>query len=252
MPLTPKRVLRQFRYAMYFDGLKSYVDLGVRDSLRLITGAVTVMAWAMPTKLNVDQKIFGVQDNVAGGYKLGVYTNNKVEFEIRDSSNRIYLNREVTGGTVLTTNVWYHFTGLYNDSADYLATYVNASLDRPMTTTGVLAPTNGRAIVGRDPYSNYGYWNGYIAQVLVYSRDLSDSERRRNYQNPDNPVRNGLVLWLQADPAYVKDIDGDGVLEWIDLSGFNNHGKIYGAQLVQLIKTHSRVLKPVRILKPLR
>jgi len=59
-------------------------------------------------------------------------------------------------------------------------------------------------------------------------------------------------LWLKADPQYVKDIDGDGILEWIDLSGYGNHGKIYGAQLVQLIKTPVRALKPVRVLKPAR
>jgi hypothetical protein len=60
------------------------------------------------------------------------------------------------------------------------------------------------------------------------------------------------VLWLKADPSYVKDIDGDGVLEWIDLSGFGNHGKIYGAQLVELVKTAKRVLTPVRIPVPAR
>jgi hypothetical protein len=100
------------------------------------------------------------------------------------------------------------------------------------------------------------YWEhctkGYIAQVLIYSRALSDSEIQWNYQNPDKPIRNGLVLWLQADPAYVKDIDGDGIPEWIDLSGYNNHGKIYGAQLVQLIKTPARMLTPARVLKPAR
>jgi hypothetical protein len=96
------------------------------------------------------------------------------------------------------------------------------------------------------------YFNGYIAHVLLYSRDLSDSEVQWNYQYPDNPVRNGLVLWLQADPQYVKDVDGDGVLEWVDLSGFNNHGKIYGAQLVQLIKAPARVLTSARVLSPAR
>jgi hypothetical protein len=71
---------------------------------------------------------------------------------------------------------------------------------------------------------------------MIYSRILSETEISWNYVNPDNPIRNGLVLWLRAHPDYIKDIDGDGVLEWIDLSGFNNHGKIYGATLVKLIR----------------
>ena len=77
-------------------------------------------------------------------------------------------------------------------------------------------------------------------QLLIYSRVLSDSEIAWNYWNPDNPVRNGLVIWLQADPQYIMDIDGDGVLEWVDLSGSGNHGKIYGARLVELIRTPAR------------
>jgi len=86
----------------------------------------------------------------------------------------------------------------------------------------------------------------------AYSRALSDSEIRQNYSCPENPVRDGLVLWLHAGPAYVKDIDNDGVLEWIDLSGYNNHGKIYGATLVQLIKSASRVVQAQRVLPVVR
>jgi hypothetical protein len=85
-------------------------------------------------------------------------------------------------------------------------------------------------------------------QLLIYSRALSDSEILWNYQHPDSPVRDGLVLWLQADPAYIRDIDGDGVPEWVDLSGNNNNGKIYGARLVQLIKPPARTLSPARAL----
>jgi hypothetical protein len=90
------------------------------------------------------------------------------------------------------------------------------------------------------------------SQLLIYTRDLSDSDIAWNTKYPDNPVRNGLFVWLKADPQYVKDIDGDGVLEWVDLSGYGNHGKIYGAQLVELVKTHKRLLAPVRILTPVR
>jgi hypothetical protein len=85
-------------------------------------------------------------------------------------------------------------------------------------------------------------------QLLIYTRDLSDSDIAWNFKYPENPVRNGLYVWLQAGPQYIKDIDGDGVLEWLDLSGFGNHGKIYGAQLVQLVKTPARVLTPSRVL----
>jgi hypothetical protein len=102
--------------------------------------------------------------------------------------------------------------------------------------------------IGARNGGGYAPSNVMVSQFQFYSRPLSDQEIQWNYINPDNPVRNGLVLWLKADPAYVKDIDGDGLLEWLDLSGFNNHGKIYGARLVELIRTPARTLPVARAL----
>jgi hypothetical protein len=60
------------------------------------------------------------------------------------------------------------------------------------------------------------------------------------------------MLWLQADPAHIRDIDGDGVPEWLDLSGFGNHGKVYGARLVELVRAPRRALAPARALPTAR
>jgi hypothetical protein len=82
--------------------------------------------------------------------------------------------------------------------------------------------------------SNPAPFKGYIYGIYIYNRVLSYDEVVALYRFPDNPPRQGLVLWYKADPQFVKDIDGDGVLEWVDRSGKGHHGKIYGAQLVQV------------------
>jgi hypothetical protein len=96
------------------------------------------------------------------------------------------------------------------------------------------------------------YYKGYIHTIRYYNRVLSNIEIRYNLDNPDNPIRDGLVLWLKSDPNYVKDIDNDGILEWIDLSGYNNHGKVYGAALTKVIKDPISVSQPRRILSVVR
>jgi hypothetical protein len=90
--------------------------------------------------------------------------------------------------------------------------------------------------------------NEVVGEVRIYNRTLSDAEIKTLYNYPDASITQGLVLWFKADPNYVKDIDNDGIPEWIDLSGYNNHGKIYGAMLVQIIKNPNRVSKPARVL----
>jgi len=66
----------------------------------------------------------------------------------------------------------------------------------------------------------------YIAFIRIYSRALSRSEILHNYRNPNNPIRDGLVLWLDA-----RNVIGN---TWYDLSGYGNNGTIYGATQVSL------------------
>jgi hypothetical protein len=143
-------------------------------------------------------------------------------------------------------------TGIIFIPQGFVSLYWNAVPQGKTTFTPASTSLTTPSSVQVGRHTTYYYFNGYIAQVLLYSRPFSYSEILWNYQYPDNPVRNGLVLWLQADPNNIKDIDGDGILEWIDLSGFGNHGKIYGAQLVQLIKTPSRLLSSQRVLSVVR
>jgi hypothetical protein len=176
--------------------------------------------------------------NVQDGWLIRVQSNGKVIFNMGDGSTNL-------GGMTIINNIPtqnFLFLGVVAKRDTGYYAYVNGS------QTGFVAKdTTGYTVrgtnlqVGKDWASGKYFSNMMASQVLLYMRALSSSEVQWNYQNPDYPVRNGLVLWLKADPAYVKDIDGDGRLEWVDLSGFGNHGKIYGAQLVQLIKTPARV-----------
>ena len=84
----------QLAGALSFDGIDDYVDAGSDPSLN-ITGEVTIAGWVNLAQTGIDQKIAGNQDGTAGGYKLGVFTNNKVEFEVRSAANAAYLNRGV-------------------------------------------------------------------------------------------------------------------------------------------------------------
>jgi len=79
----------------------------------------------------------------------------------------------------------------------------------------------------------------------VYNRALSDAEIAQLYSNPTSPITSGLVLWLQADPAYITGST------WIDLSGNNNNATLYNTQLVQLINPPIQILPPIAILSPI-
>jgi hypothetical protein len=246
MPLSAKRVLRTFRYAMYFDGIDDYV-LNAGFNWSVLQGGYTIVLW-----LNaVDRDGHIVRHYITPqGYYYIAYSSAYKRLSVLSRStdtNELYIADQSTYKN--QPNV-FNYAVLTWDTA-LGCWYANGVPDRCVSD---LRTGKGIAYTGFYIGRPYGapWYCGYIFQLLIYSRVLSGSEIAWNYNNPDNPVRNGLVLWLQAHPAYIKDIDGDGVLEWIDLSGFNNHGKIYGAQLVELVKTAKRVLTPARVLRATR
>ena len=213
------------KYAMYFDG-NSYVQItsAMMDFSKY--DAYTVMVWVMRTATGPGG-FAGYQPGGAESRSPSMYFYpTEKDFHFGHGDGNTWYNTVVYG--VLTNYKWFHLAIRWSLANGIIEGFVNGS-------------NVGNATAPNRPYSNPAYWIGhidsyhigYIAQVLIYNRSLSDSEITLNYNNPDNPVRDDLILWLQADPAYVKDIDGDGILEWIDLSGNGNYGKIYGAWLVQ-------------------
>jgi len=165
--------------AMEFNGRNAYGEVAKSGPLNL-TGTVTVCAWIKLNSVGLDQKIAGIMDNRAGGggYKLSVYADNKLDFEIRPAVGLVF-NRNVTGGTVLSPGVWYHVMGVYNDAENFMATYINGALERRVMTSLSLAKTGGKFTVGCEPWkSNENSFQGQIDDLRVYHRSLNAAEIR--------------------------------------------------------------------------
>jgi len=246
MPLPPRRVLRQFRYAMYFNGVNAYVvNTGFKWSV--LQNGYTIVLWLNTVDRDCDvlTHYTAPQGYFLMGYRMDY---KRVAFATRSTdTNEHYGLAESDFKN--PPNVWNNVVVTWDTVQG--CWYANGVLDRCSSDARTGKGMNYTGFyIGKVYYSNY--YQGYVSQLLIYSRVLASKDIDWNFKNPDNPVRNELYVWLQADPQYVKDIDGDGRLEWIDLSGFNNHGKIYGAQLVQLVKTPARVLTPARALSPVR
>ncbi|MBN2315586.1 MAG: LamG domain-containing protein [Sedimentisphaerales bacterium] len=172
----PQWVDGHFAGALEFDGSGDYLDCG-DDSSLAIGEAVTIAVWIKVYALGMDHKIGGNQDGSHGGYKMTVYSNNKVEFEIRDSANASTLNRNTAGGTELETDVWYHVAGVYSQEGGYIRTFVNGALDREMATTSVLGVSPGHLYIGCEPYNTSSYhFNGVMDDLRLYNAALEDTE----------------------------------------------------------------------------
>jgi len=105
--------------------------------------------------------------------------------------------------------------------------YVNGVFVASVQFSGErLAITSGflLGVAGFTPPPQYMY---YIA-FAVYNRSLTPAEIAA--WRPEFPIRAGAVMIYYADPRFVRDVDGDGVLEWLDISGNGRHAKLRGAR----------------------
>jgi hypothetical protein len=265
VPLKPVRdPLKTFRYAVYFDGVDDYVVIPLT-----VYGwsGITVQEWIYPfhPKANAAYSKFSmIGDSWIDRPAVQVLTDPRYDYTILSYQ---FLTRKPDGTYTIYSfsayayrNTWVNVARSFSLMGRVYIGYVNGG--KVITTTipsteYTVLEWNPDTATYPDRYKRFvlgantqlAEWMKMMQyQLLIYTRALSDSEIAWNFNYPGNPVRNGLYVWLQADPQYIKDIDGDGVLEWIDLSGYNNHGKIYGATLVQLVKTPARVLSPARVL----
>jgi len=202
----PQWVLGQTDGALEFDGAGDFLNCGSGSSLA-ISGAVTMTAWIQVHALNLDHKIGGNQDGANGGYKMTVFSNNKVEFEIRDASNASTLNRGVEGGMTLETGTWYHVAGVYSQEGGYIRTYVNGELDRQLQTMNELCASSGNFYIGCEPFNTSSYnFTGVMDDLRLYSRALTPDEIRQTMRSDldmawdPQPVGGSTVDIMKAMP----------------------------------------------------
>jgi hypothetical protein len=214
------------KYALSFDGVDDYVLIADSSSLNP-QGPFTIFIW-MKSNTNyvgTNGPVFiDKRGGAASGYAIYNWGSGFV-ISVFLSGNRYY-NIFPIDWNVLQ---WHQYVAVWDGTNTIL--YIDAVLKGSKPATGTMGVNTLPLYIGI--YQGVSYpFNGLISRILIYSRALNQIEIQWNYNNPDDPVRNGLVLWLFAHPDYVRDIDGDGINEWIDLSGNNNNGKIYGAKLV--------------------
>jgi len=145
------------------------------------------------------------------GYQ-NMWINIAIRYDTSTNEYAIFLN----GNKVFSTNI---------DASDHTVlnwNYPNCS-DCPLDTYLGL----GFRKIPNTPNIERDYMQLMEAQYLVYDRALSDSEILNNFYSFYNPVKDNLALWLEANPKYVKDINNDGLLEWINLSNYNAVSKYY-------------------------
>jgi len=215
----PKRLPRSLgfdKFSVQLDGTEDWIEIPHDPSLS-------------PPAITVALYIYLLEHPITGsGYDKGFYcrllardvSNTRISARIQTTAVS-WADGAYTGNATLPLNRWVHVGLTYDDPV--LTLYYNGEIDSTFNVGGTLNDTGNRVIVlGAESTATYpppmAYLRAAYANLVVYNRALSPSEMRRIALDYHDPIRDGLVLWLDME-------EGSG-LTLNDKSGLGNHGSL--------------------------
>lgn len=175
---TIKVVFKSNNYMVSFNGSDERVTTGT--ALISGTGDYSITAWVYGNSVNGD---------IAGNYNHpGGYDG--IEFYIWGGRLVSYVGGYLQGGSI-SANTWYHVATTRNSGLVKL--YINGTEVASGYQTSSIGASFGFTL-GNHPSTNIEQLNGYLDELRVYGRALSQSEIGLIYQNKGSSVNTSNLL----------------------------------------------------------
>jgi hypothetical protein len=161
----------QFGNVLRFTGSNSsWVTVNDSASLDLTTG-MTLEAWVYPTAISGWRTV--IMKEQAGMASYWLYAND----DYSRPSNVVNVGgvvRQLSAGSQLPINSWSHLASTYDGNTQKL--YLNGVLVGSQAQTGAIALSSGALRIGGNAVWPWEYFSGYIDEVRVYNRALTQLE----------------------------------------------------------------------------
>ena len=159
-----------------FDGVDDKVNIA--QSSVLNPDAITILAWIKSDLIPASDCEVIEGRSGGGNYRLFVlYSSGKIACYLSGLSSSGWH----MGNTVLAAETYYHAAFTYSSSTGKVNMYVNGLLDHTVTTTGSLATISADDYVGWQAGESNRAFDGTIAEVVMYNRDLGALEVQNSY-----------------------------------------------------------------------
>ncbi len=177
--------------ALNFDGVNDLVTVNDSASLDLSTG-FTFEAWVKPASIKRSSVVFKEQ---AGGSVYNLYAYE--DADLWGSSFNDGVNEHVvSGANPLPINQWTHLVSTYDGAK--LQLYKNGVLESSSAQSGTIKISDGVLQIGGN--SVWGeYFQGYIDEVKIYNRALTQAEIVADMQNASKLIVGNKTLEPKVD-----------------------------------------------------
>lgn len=129
-------------------------------------------------------------------------------------------NQEGHVANSVTDGLWHHIAGVWNGSRRKI--FVDGETVLSASAVGEIPAENYTCKIG---VSGPNYFEGLIDEVRIYNRAVDETEIIRSFEHKLPLNKTGLILWMDFE-------EGSETVP-MDCSGNENHGMIFGAELVK-------------------
>lgn len=166
--------------AFYFDGRDDQV---IVKNLNFSYDQLTISAWVfLKSIIEGSPEIIGViNDNGSIGFQLEIGGDSHGKQSIMFDAPYEYTTRLRTDNYILEMGDWHLITGVYDGSS--IKIYYDARLVANSNASGSFEVQNGTIHIGAEVNQLTSFWYGYLDEIRVYNRALSEIEIEELYNH---------------------------------------------------------------------
>ena len=191
--------------AAYFSS-GSHNEIQIADSADLSPSSLTVSAWVHFGGINQPDQYARIIDTDGSSKSWHLrYTNDINRFVLRVSSDGTNQELCQTDNTYRDYNKWYHVSATYNSSTGDCKIYVDGMHDGTdnLSGAGALNDVSSVIHIGSATTDGATFWNGYICNVGVWGRVLTQAEIKsimfKQYADLTTSEKTSLVSFWNLD-----------------------------------------------------
>lgn len=125
--------------------------------------------------ISIVDKEYDSGGGVYGGWGFWVYSTNKLALWVHASKDMI------DTGTTIPLSTWVHVSFVYNSTTKSVIFYYNGVSNSTVTDATIVEQASDTTALTIGGFRGAASWNGHIASVIVYNRQLSAAEVLSNF-----------------------------------------------------------------------
>ncbi len=217
--------------SLFFDGIDDYVEIPDHEDYENLED-LTVELWIKRTDRQRKVALVDYIDscNTRGTWAFRMYENNLRWIIGKKGLSRGYTSVQKKSDPL----VWEHWAFQFSDKADRIQVYLNGQLIHSEYTDASIGEANTVLRLGNDiPGKGSFAFEGWMDDLRIWNRLLSESEIQANIRNAKPQVREGLIGFWNFEQVDEKN-------RAKDLSGNRNHAIVHGASPSQHVPYDKR------------